>query len=282
MNVGANGWIWSASITTADLESLAPRVAEMGFDTFELPIESVGDVDYERGREILAANGLEASAVVAMTDERDLLHDDEAVRANGLAYVRDCIEATAALGGEHLVGPMYAAVGRTWRQTPAERAASLDALVEHLSDLAGYAADYSVTLCVEPLNRFETSLLNTVEQTVEVLDRVDHDACGLLFDTFHANVEEKDLGAAIRRAGPHLEHVHACANDRGAPGNGHLDWGEVGDALAAVGYDGPLVVETFTPEVESIASAAAIWRSLEPSQDALARDGLAFLRDTVA
>jgi D-psicose/D-tagatose/L-ribulose 3-epimerase len=217
-----------------------------------------------------------------MTDERDLLHDDEAVRANGLAYVRDCIEATAALGGEHLVGPIYAAVGRTWRQTPAERAASLDALVERLSDLARYAADHGVTLCVEPLNRFETSLLNTVEQTVEVLDRVDHDACGLLFDTFHANVEEKDLGAAIRRAGPHLEHVHACANDRGAPGNGHLDWDEVVDALVAVGYDGPLVIETFTPDVESIASAAAIWRSLEPSQDALARDGLAFLRDTVA
>jgi D-psicose/D-tagatose/L-ribulose 3-epimerase len=280
MEFGANGWIWGAGIDTDEFERLVARAASMGFDTFELPIEAVGDVDYERGGDLLAEHGLDASVVVAMTEDRDLLHEDPAVREQGMAYVRECIEATAALGGTNLVGPLYAAVGRTWRQTPADRREAVALLVEELSELAAYAADHGVVLCVEPLNRFETSFLNTVEQTMTVIERVDHDACGVLFDTFHANIEEADFGDAIRRAGSSLEHVHACGNDRGAPGNGHLPWPDIAAALDEVGYDGPLVIETFTPDVESIARAAAIWRPLAASQNQLARDGLSFLQAT--
>jgi D-psicose/D-tagatose/L-ribulose 3-epimerase len=279
VQVGINAWCWGAPITTEKLEEIAPHAAEMGFDLLEIPIESVGDLDYERGREILDENGLDASVVVAMTEDRDLLVDED-TRANGRAYVRDCIDAMETLGATNLVGPLYAAVGRTWKQSAAEREADVELLVDQLSELAAYADDRGVVLCVEPLNRFETSFLNTAEQAVEVVDRVDSDACRILLDTFHMSIEEKSFRRAIEAAGPRVAHVHANGNDRGAPGNGHLPWDGIAASLEDVGYDGPLVIETFTPEVESIAKAAAIWRALEPSQNQLARDGLSFLRET--
>ena len=154
----------------------------------------------------------------------------------------------------------------------------LDILVENLGLLAAHAGDHGVTLCVEPLNRFETSFINLASQAVEVVDRVNHPACQIMLDTFHMNIEEKSLGDAIRLAGHRLKHFHACENDRGAPGSGNVTWDQVKQGLADIGYDGPVVIESFTAKVQSIARAAAIWRLLAPTQDALASDGVRFLR----
>ena len=282
MRFGVNTWVWTSPLTTAELEKLAPHVAEMGFDWIEAPLESIGDLDHKRGADIIRRHGLGVSACAAMGPDRDLIHPDEAVRKNGMAYLRQAIEATHALGGTNLVGPLYAAVGRTWQQTPAERARDLDVLVKNLGELARYAGDYGVILCVEPLNRFETSFINLAEQAIEVVDRVDHPNCQVMLDTFHMNIEEKSLGNAIRAAGKRLRHVHACENDRGAPGSGNVTWNDVAQALKDIKYDGPVVIESFTSKVKSIARAAAIWRSLAPTQDDLARDGLKFLKQLLA
>jgi len=282
MRFGVNTWVWTSPLTTAELEKLAPRVAEMGFDWIEAPLESIGDLDHKHGADIVRRHGLGVSACAAMGPDRDLIHPDEAIRKNGMAYLRQAIEATHALGGTNLVGPLYAAVGRTWQQTPAERARDLDVLVKNLGELARYAGDYGVILCVEPLNRFETSFINLAEQAIEVVDRVDHPNCQVMLDTFHMNIEEKSLGNAIRAAGKRLRHVHACENDRGAPGSGNVTWNEVAQALKDIKYDGPVVIESFTSKVKSIARAAAIWRSLAPTQDDLARDGLKFLKQLLA
>jgi D-psicose/D-tagatose/L-ribulose 3-epimerase len=282
MRFGVNTWVWTSPLTTAELEKLAPHVAEMGFDWIEAPLESIGDLDHKRGADIVRRHGLGVSACAAMGPDRDLIHPDEAIRKNGMAYLRQAIEATHALGGTNLVGPLYAAVGRTWQQTPAERARDLDVLVKNLGELARYAGDYGVSLCVEPLNRFETSFINLAEQAIEVVDRVDHPNCQVMLDTFHMNIEEKSLGNAIRAAGKRLRHVHACENDRGAPGSGNVTWNEVAQALKDIKYDGPVVIESFTSKVKSIARAAAIWRSLAPTQDDLARDGLKFLKQLLA
>jgi D-psicose/D-tagatose/L-ribulose 3-epimerase len=193
-------------------------------------------------------------------------------------YIKQAVDATHALGATNLVGPIYSAVGRTWQQTPAERAHDLDVLVANLKTLAAYAHDHGVVLGVEPLNRFETSFINVADQVIEVVERVDHPGCQILLDTFHMNIEEKDLGAAIRKAGKRLVHLHACENDRGAPGSGHVPWNSVAAALQEIHYDGPVVIESFTPKVKSIARAAAIWREFEPSPDALAERGGKFLR----
>jgi D-psicose/D-tagatose/L-ribulose 3-epimerase len=278
MRFGVNTWVWTSPLTTAELETLAPRVASMGFDWIEAPLESLDDLDYERANEIIRANGLGVSCCAAMGSDRDLIHPDPAIRASGMAYLRGAIEATAALSATNLVGPLYATVGRTWQQTPEERGHDLDILVENLRALAEHAAKFGVVLCVEPLNRFETSFINLATQAIEVVDRVDHPNCQIMLDTFHMNVEEKSLGDAIRAAGPRLRHLHACENDRGAPGSGNVQWQDVRQGLKDIGYDGPVVIESFTAKVKSIARAAAIWRPLAPSQDALAQDGLHFLR----
>jgi D-psicose/D-tagatose/L-ribulose 3-epimerase len=282
MKFGVNTWVWTAPLTTKDLETLVPRVAGMGFDWIEFPLEEIGGFDTSRAAALVKEHGLGVSTCAAMGPDRDLIHPDPEIRANGAEYIRQAIEATQAVGATNLVGPIYSAVGRTWQSTPEERARDLDILVEALKGLAAYASDHGVKLGIEPLNRFETSFVNLASQAVEIVDRVDHPACGIMLDTFHMNIEEKSLGDAIRSAGPRLIHLHSCENDRGAPGSGNVTWDQVAQGLKDIGYDGPVVIESFTAKVKSIAKAAAIWRPLADSQDALAADGLAFLKQKLA
>jgi D-psicose/D-tagatose/L-ribulose 3-epimerase len=278
MQIGVNGWVWTSPVNTEEFERLAPKVKKMGFDLFEFGIESTTDLDYSRAAAVARENGLAVSVCAAMGPDRDLIHPDTAIQANGMAYVRHCVDAAHTLGAANVVGPLYSAVGRTWQSTDDERKRDTDLLVEQLSELSRYAGEKGVALCVEPLNRFETSFINLAQQAVDVVDRVGSPACGILLDTFHMNIEEKSIGAAIRAAGARLKHFHSCENDRGAPGSGHVPWDEVAEALRAVNYDGPVVIESFTSKVKTIARAAAIWRSFAPTQDALAEDGLRFLR----
>jgi D-psicose/D-tagatose/L-ribulose 3-epimerase len=278
MQIGVNTWVWTSPLTTAELEKLAPRVKEIGFDWIEVPLESLDDMDHKRGAEIINEYGLGVSTCAAMGEDRDLIHPDADIRSNGMAYIKGAIQATHDLGATNLVGPLYSAVGRTWQSTPEERARDTDLLVGSLRELAEFAADFDVTLCIEPINRFETSFINLAEQAIPIVDRVAHSNCQMMLDTFHMNIEEKSLGDTIRAVGPRLRHVHTCENDRGAPGTGNIPWNEVAEALDDIHYEGPVVIESFTAKVTSIARAAAIWRSLATSQDALAEDGLKFLR----
>jgi D-psicose/D-tagatose/L-ribulose 3-epimerase len=254
----------------------------MGFDWIEAPLESLDDLDFSAARSIIQDNGLLVSACAAMGPDRDLIHEDAAIRKTGMEYLKGCIDACEVIGATNLVGPLYSAVGRTWQQTPGERAKDLDLLVENLSELSAYALDKGVKLGVEPLNRFETSFINLADQVVEVIDRVDNPSCGIMLDTFHMNIEEKSLAEAIKTAGSRLIQVHTCENDRGAPGSGTVTWNDVREGLDAIGYKGPLVIESFTPQVKSIARAAAIWRPLASSPEALAEEGLGFLKQLMA
>lgn len=276
--IGVNAWVWSSPVHTEEFGRLAPLVARMGFDLIEVGIESTSDLDYGRAAAIAKANGLKVSVCAAMGPDRDLIHADESIRSNGMAYVRHCIDAAKTLGSANVIGPLYSAVGRTWQQTDDERKHDVDLLVRQLRELAKYAGDRGVGLGVEPLNRFETSFINLASQAIEVTDRVDHPACGILLDTFHMNIEERSIGDAIRAAGKRVRHLHACENDRGAPGSGHVPWDEVAQACRDIGFNGPFVIESFTNKVKSIAKAAAIWRKFADSQDALAENGLRHLR----
>jgi D-psicose/D-tagatose/L-ribulose 3-epimerase len=278
MQIGVTTWVWTSPLSTGELARLAAHVADMGFDLIEVPIEGTSDLDYTRAAAIIRDSGLGATVCAAMGPDRDLIHADESIRANGMSYIRHCIEAAHTLGATNVIGPIYSAVGRTWQATEDERRRDIDLLVRQLRELSGYAQGHGVVLCIEPLNRFETSLINLVQQGIEVVDRVDSPSCGLLLDTFHMNIEERSLGEAIRTAGSRVRHVHACENDRGAPGSGHIAWDEVFDALRAIAYDGPVVIESFTDKVKTIARAAAIWRPLASSPDVLAREGLQHLR----
>lgn len=276
--IGINTFVWTSPLTTADFETIAPRVARMGFDLIELPIEGITDLDYARCASTARDNGLRVSICAVIGPDRDLIHPDAGIRDSGMEYVRHCIAAAETLGATNIVGPLYASVGRTWQATPEERARDRDLLVRQHTELAKAAGDHGVVLCIEPLNRFETSVINLASQAIDVVDRVDHPACRVMLDTFHMNIEERSIGEAIRAAGKRLHHLHMCENDRGAPGSGHVPWQEVADACREIGFTGPFVIESFTSKVKSIARAAAIWRPLADSQDELAQSGLRFLR----
>jgi D-psicose/D-tagatose/L-ribulose 3-epimerase len=208
---------------------------------------------------------------------RDLLTDREEVAATQ-DFLRCCIDSAARLGAPVVGGPMYSAVGRKWRLETDERRATIERLTEALRPVVDHAGEHGVRLALEPLNRYETSLVTTAEQGLEVVEAMGSPVLGLLLDTYHMNIEEKSPADAVRLAGRHLFHVHASASDRGAPGADHVDWPAVAAALADVAYDGVLCIEAFTPYEPAIASAAHIWRPVASTQDELAREGLEFLR----
>jgi D-psicose/D-tagatose/L-ribulose 3-epimerase len=267
MKFGVMTGLWEFPL---DLKILAPKVAQMGFDLIEVPIMDTSPFDYARAGEITKDSGLGASVVTFMDPDRDLLDSEAAVRENGMNYLRHCIDAVRLMGGTNVCGPFYSAAFRLWQVTPEVRAKLLDLLVEQLRRVSLYAADNGAILGVEPLNRHETSFLNLSSQVVEVVDRVGSPACGLMLDSFHMNIEEASLGNAIRTAGRRLVQLHACENDRGAPGSGHLAWTEIAAALHDIQFDGPVVIESFTDQS----------RPLAP--DALAQAGVKFLRQLLA
>jgi D-psicose/D-tagatose/L-ribulose 3-epimerase len=280
MKFGVNTWVWTAPLTTEELEVLMPKIADWGFDHIEIPMDDPKDFDFKKCGEIIRKVGINSiSFCAAMGPERDLIDPDPKVRRNGVEYLKASIDGLALVGGRNMVGPFYSAVGRTWQQSAEEREHDMLILIDILKDLSEYASAKGVVLGLEPLNRFETSFITTADQAIELVDRVNHPACKILLDTFHMNIEENSIGDAIRRVGSRLIQVHSNENNRGTPGAGHVPWKEIAQALKDIKFDGVLVIESFTSKVKSIARAAAIWRPLAVSQDALAADGVIFLRE---
>ncbi|WP_372968714.1 sugar phosphate isomerase/epimerase family protein [Microbacterium sp.] len=275
--IAVNTWVWTSPLTDATLEPLARRAAEMGYQALELPLENVGDWDPARTRYVLDRLGLGAILVGAMGPGRSLLASagDVAATQN---YLRSCLAAAATLGADTVAGPFYAPTGVTWRMGADERADAVRELRENLAPLAAEAEDAGITLAVEPLNRYETSLLNTVDQALDALAPLLGQGVGLALDTYHLNIEEKRPADAIRTAGSAIAHVQVCGSDRGAVGDDHTDWVGIVRALDDAGYQGPLGLESFTGENATIAVAASVWRPLAPSQDELARRSIQALR----
>nr|BFE52622.1 sugar phosphate isomerase/epimerase [Saccharothrix mutabilis subsp. capreolus] len=277
-DIGVNTWVWTSPLTDEDLAKLAPWVREQGFDVIELPVEQPGDWDPHRAADLLADLGLKASVCLVMPPGRELVDADTVPETQD--YLRHVVDVAATVGSPVAAGPAYSSVGRTWRID--DRAEVYARLRENLAPVVEYAAGRGVRIAVEPLNRYETSLLNTVDQTLEALAGLPEEGCGLALDVYHLNIEETSPVTAILAAGARTAHVQVCANDRGTPGRDHLDWPGILHALAETGYRGPLCIESFTPDNASIATAASIWRPLASSPDALAADGLAFLRGATA
>ncbi len=279
--IGANPWIWDSPVTDADLERLVPRLARWGFDAIELPLENTGDWDPARTRELLAAHGLTAAAVIAvMPPGRSLVAADAGTVAATRDYLYGCVDAAVAVGAPVAAGPIYAPVGRTWRMSAEQRADTYRELRDSLAPVAAHAAACGVELGVEALNRYETSVVNTVTQTLEAVG--DLPATGLMLDSYHMNIEESDPYAAIAAATGRIVHVQVSGSDRGTPGADHIDWARWLTALLATGYRRAVCIESFTGDNATIAVAASIWRPLAPTQDRLASDGLAFLRRILA
>jgi D-psicose/D-tagatose/L-ribulose 3-epimerase len=253
-----------------------------GFDTVELAIEDPRHIDPAYVREQLEKHGLKCGSVCAcLGPDRDLRGTAQQQRS-ALTYMRALLEQMAILGCPRLVGPVYSSVGRADAVAPADYRRQWRTVVRHLQGLARQAERRQQTICLEPLNRFETDFINTCDQALKMVRAVGSPALKILLDTFHMNIEEKSQGKAIRKAGKHLGHFHACGSGRGTPGTDAIDWPSITGALRAVKYSGDVVIESFTPDVKVIARAAAIWRRIEPTRNEIAVDGIKFLRKSFA
>lgn len=274
--LGASTFIWASPFGNDTLD-LIDKVAGLGFDLIEICIEDPATIDTARIGSRLRQAGIAALVCGAFGPSRDVSSTDPAVRSAGVDYIATCVRIAAELGAPMVSGPMYSATGKTALLSPDERRQQWDWGVGNLQRAGDIAADAGIRLAVEPLNRFETDFLNTIEQANGFIDAIDRHSVGLLLDTFHMNIEEHSVPDAIRMAGARVFNFHACANDRGTPGKDHLPWREIRAALDAIDYRGPWVIESFTPRITEIARAVSLWRPLAESQDRLASDGLAFL-----
>lgn len=279
MKFGINTLLWAASVRQAEIDRL-PAIKGAGFDGIEVPVFDPATFPAAALRAALDRTGLECTAVSIIPGGLGLGDADAEVRRRASDHVRACIGRCAEAGIGLLSGPLYCPVGFLpgRRRTADEWARAVDSWRE----MAPAAAGAGVQIGIEPLNRFETYFLNTAADGAAFCDAIGHPFVGLLIDTFHANIEEKAIGAALREAAPHLKHLHACENDRGVPGSGHVAWAEFFDAVTEIGYDGWLTIESFGFALGELSAAAAIWRDLAATPEAIAFEGLSFLRRSVA
>ena len=278
MKYGVNMFIWTASYDGSQA-ALLPPLKEAGFDSIEVPIFRPNDFAAAAIRRSAEQNGLELTAVSVLTGGTNLISDDADVRKRTVTHMKDCIAAVAEAGIQLMAGPLYSPVGYLpgRRRNADEWAWGVDGYRQ----LGDTLKQHNVTIAIEPLNRFETYFLNTAADAVAFADEIAHPNVGLLIDTFHSNIEEKNVPDAYRTAARHLKHVHTCENDRGTPGSGHVDWKGVFDALREIGYDGNLTIESFGFSLGEISAAASIWRDLAPTPDSIAIEGVKFLKQMV-
>lgn len=278
MKFGASTFIWVSPFGDDSLD-LFQKVGEMGFDTLEVCVESPETINVEHILTAAKTAGVDVIICGAFGPTRDISSTDAAVREEGLNYIKTCIDIAFQVGSKLVSGPMYAAVGKTNLLTPDEKQKQWDFAVKNMKEAALYAQQFGVKLAFEPLNRFETDMINTVAQGLDLIGQIDMENVGMLIDTFHMNIEEKNIADAIRLAGDRVFNFHACANDRGTPGEDHINWKEVKQALQDIQYDGHVVIEAFNSNITEIAKAVALWRPLASSPDALASNGIKFLKE---
>jgi len=276
---GVNYYIWASGIDR-DLFRRLPSIRQHGFDGVELPLIWPDRTPLADLRQALEENRLDCTFCSVVPQDLSAISADAAVRRKTREHVADCVRAAGEAGAKILAGPLYSPVGFLpgRRRTEDEWKWA----VEFYQSLGGALDSSDITLAVEPLNRFETYFLNTAADAVRLAAEVRHPRVGLLFDTFHANIEEKDVAAALRSVAPYLKHFHASENDRGIPGSGHTDWPGVFAALRDLRYDGWVTIESFGFALGDISAAASVWRDLAPSAEAIAFEGVEFLKRGMA
>jgi D-psicose/D-tagatose/L-ribulose 3-epimerase len=270
--IGVNLMVWNGQVGAAEL-ALLPQIKEMGYDSVELPVFSTTPFDIPVVKRALQAQGLACTVSTALPATVNLI--DEERRGAGVQYLQQIIAMAANIGAAVICGPLAAPVGE--RRGRGYTQAEWESCVLGLRAAGKIAADHGIALALEPLNRFETFIVNTVADGVRLVEAVDSPAVGLLLDTFHMHIEEKSSAAAIRQAGRHIKHFHASENDRGTVGTGQVAWPAVFGALRDIHYQGQIVVESFGHAIRELAGAACVWRPLAASPEALAKGSIQYL-----
>lgn len=276
MKFSVHAGLWMARWTD-ELAPIVRTVADLGFDGVEVSLLGMSDEKAEALGRLIRDHSIGVTCSDGLSKDADITSNDAAVRAAGIDYLRWAIRTTAKIGSRGLAGVVYAPWGV---YDPANIAVRSARSAEAFAALDGDLADHDVTLGIEAINRFETDLVNTAANAVAMAEASGSARVGALLDTFHLNIEEKDIKSAIVSTGDRLVHFHVSDNDRGVPGSGHVPWAEVKAGLDAVGYDGWVVAEMFVIAGNPASADLNIWRDIEPDATDAARRSLEFMKKT--
>lgn len=275
MKYGLNLLLWTTDVTD-EHAALLEKIKTWGYDGVELPLFELDPARYRRLGDRLSTLGLERTAVTVSTGEANPISDSPAVRHAAVDRLKKVIECCQAAGVEKLCGPFHSAIGQFSGTGPT--ADEWKWGKETLYQVADFAREANVTLVLEYLNRFECYLLNCAADTARFVKEINHSHVRMMYDTFHANIEEKSVAGAIKVCAPVMVHVHISENDRSTPGEGHVDWDTTFKTLKDVAYDGWFVVEAFGLALPALAAATKIWRRMYPSEEHLATRALKFMK----
>ena len=278
MKYGLNLLLWTDRMHDG-MVPIVEKIKALGYHGIEMPIFELDESLHRQWGKRLDELGLERTAVTVRNAGDNPISPSASVRAAAVDAMKKTLDCCHAAGVKILCGPTHSAIGEFTGTGPTEDEFKWG--VDTMRQVAAHAAQAGVTIATEYLNRFENYFLTSVEQTVKFVQAVDHPHVRMMYDTFHANIEEKNLAQAIHAAAPYTVLVHVSENDRSIPGTGHVHWDESFDALKAAGYDGWMVVEAFGLALPGIAAATKIWRKMFPSEYQLATDSLAFMKKHV-
>jgi len=277
MKTGMNLLLWTDHVTEAQ-DVIVDQIKVLGFDAAEVPIFNTSDLaPYQRLGKRLRSLGLRATAVTVMGPQTNPISSDRKVRDAAVAHLDRVMECGQQFGCEILCGPLHSAIGVFSGTGPTEDEFKYG--VETLQRAAEKAQARNIVLAIEYLNRFENYFLTTTAQTVRFVRAVNHPACKMMYDSFHAHIEERNQAEAISACAADTVHVHISENDRGTPGTGQVHWDSVFEGLKKSGYNGYLTIEAFGSALPALAAATRVWRSLFPDAMDLCRDGLAFMKE---
>jgi len=279
MRFGMNLLLWTSD-PTDELMPVLEKLKQMGYDGVEVPIFDLNPKKFEMWGKRFDDLGLARTAVTVRTAADNPISPDVKVRAAGVAANKKVLDCCQAAGCELVCGPYHSALGDFSGKGPTPDEWRWG--VESMRQTAEYAQQVGVKLAVEYLNRFECYFLTSAADTMRFVRDVGHPSCRMMYDTFHANIEEKKIPETIRACAESTIHVHISENDRSTPGQGHVNWQETFDTLKETRYNGWMVVEAFGLALPDLAAATKIWRRMYESEEQLARDALAFMRDQLS
>ncbi len=274
--IGMNLLLWTSHVTEQH-DAILDQIKEIGFDAVEVPIFDTSDLaPFERLGKRLKSLGLGATAVTVMTAETNPISPDPKIREAAIAHLDRVMECGQAFGCEILCGPVHSAIGVFSNEAPTEDEFKYG--VDTLQRAAEKAQARNIRMAIEYLNRFEIYFLTTAVQASRFVRAVNHPNCKMMYDSFHAHIEEKSQATAIASCASETIHVHVSENDRGIPGTGQIHWDEYFGALKQTGYNGYYTIEAFGRALPALAAATRVWRDLFPDPMGLCREGYAFIR----
>ncbi|HEX3050412.1 MAG TPA: sugar phosphate isomerase/epimerase family protein [Aggregatilineaceae bacterium] len=275
LRYSVHAYAWTTSWSNETL-NLINHAKSLGFDLIEIPLMEIEKVDPAAIKRRAEEVNIGVITSVACSEPRDLTADSEAVRKHGVEYLKQCVKAAADMDAQVVTGVIYSAIGRKIDSMPTQQ--HWDWAAKGLKEVARYAQDFDVTVGLEPVNRYETFLINTCAQALQLRDMIDEPNVGIHPDAYHMNIEEEDFYSPTKLAAPYICHYHLSESHRGVPGQGTVDWASIYRALADCGYEGVVGLESFIESSEAMRAATCVWRQIAPSSDYLLSEGLKYLK----